>query len=109
MLLQVLMDMLPSNDKLPKDHYEAKKIVRDLGLVYEKIYACPNDCMLFWKENFNLEACPCCNESRWKTNEPSVASKNASSKTGEEESCEDPTVVPFKAKIATTISFTQSS
>ena len=32
MLFQVLMDMLPSDAKLPKDHYEAKKIVRDLGL-----------------------------------------------------------------------------
>ena len=51
MLLQVLMDMLPSDAKLPKDHYEAKKIVRDLGLGYEKIHACPNNCILFWKEN----------------------------------------------------------
>nr|XP_023870348.1 uncharacterized protein LOC111982961 [Quercus suber] len=41
MLLQVLMDMLPSNAKLPKDHYEAKKIY--LGLDYEKIHACPNN------------------------------------------------------------------
>ena len=47
MLLQVLMDMLPTDDKLPKEHYKAKKIVRDLGLGYEKIHACPNDCMLF--------------------------------------------------------------
>ena len=43
MLLQVLMDMLPSGAKLPKDHYEAKKIVRDLGLGYENIHACPNE------------------------------------------------------------------
>ena len=64
LLLQVLRDMLPSDAKLPKDHYEAKKIVRDLGLGYEKIYACPNDCMLFWKQNVNLEACPCCKASR---------------------------------------------
>ena len=47
MLLQVSMDMLPSDAKSPKDHYEAKKIVRDLGLGYEKIHACLNDCMLF--------------------------------------------------------------
>ena len=31
MLLQVLMDMLPSDAKLPKEYYEAKKIVRDFG------------------------------------------------------------------------------
>ncbi|XP_065620649.1 uncharacterized protein LOC136063750 [Quercus suber] len=58
--------------KLPKDHYEAKKIVRDLGLDYEKIHACLNDCMLFWKENVNLEECPCCKISSWKMNEASV-------------------------------------
>ena len=49
LLLQILRDMLPLDAKLPKDHYEAKKIVRDLGLGYEKIHACPNNCMLFWK------------------------------------------------------------
>ena len=58
MLLQVLQDLLPS---------DAKKIIKDLGLGYEKIHACPNDCMLFWKENANLDACPHCEESRWKT------------------------------------------
>ena len=67
---------------MPKDHYEAKKIVQDLGLGYEKIHACPNDCMLFWKQNVNLEACPCCKASRWKTNEASIASKHASSNKG---------------------------
>ena len=72
------MDMLPSDAKLPKDHYKAKKIVRDLGLGYEKIHACLNDCVLFWKENVNLEACPCCKESRLKTNEASVIGNNAS-------------------------------
>ena len=35
MLLQFLLDFLPSNSKLPKDCYEAKKIIKDLGLSYE--------------------------------------------------------------------------
>ena len=69
MLLQVLQDLLPSDAKLPKDCYEAKKIIKDLGLGYEKIHTCPNECMLFWKENANLDACPHCEESRWKTPE----------------------------------------
>ena len=30
-----------------------------------KIHACKNDCVLFWKENVELEACPVCKESRW--------------------------------------------
>ena len=61
MLLQFLLDFLPSNAKLPKNCYEAKKVIKDLGLSYEKIYVCPKDCILYWKENANLEACPHCN------------------------------------------------
>ena len=55
MLLQFLLDFLHSNAKLPKDCYEAKKIIKDLALSYEKIHACPKDCILYWKENTNLK------------------------------------------------------
>ena len=51
---------------MPKGCYEAKKIITNLGLGYEKIHACPNDCMLYWKENSILDACPVCEISRWK-------------------------------------------
>ena len=64
MLLQFLLDFLPSNAKLPKDYYEARKIIKDLGLSYEKIHTCPKDCILYWKENVNLETCLNCNRSR---------------------------------------------
>ena len=58
MLLQFLLDFLPLNAKLPKDYYEAKKI-----------HTCPKDCVLYWKENANLETCPNCNHSKWESNE----------------------------------------
>ncbi|XP_030946005.1 uncharacterized protein LOC115970519 [Quercus lobata] len=99
MLLQLLMDILPSDAKLPKDHYEAKKIVRDLGLGYEKIHACPNDCMLFWKENVNLDACPCCEESRWKPNEASVTNNNASSSKGKKKAAKILRWFPLKPRL----------
>ena len=35
MLRQFLLDFLPSNAKLLKDCYEAKKIIKDLGLSHE--------------------------------------------------------------------------
>src|SRR3954467_12050955 len=35
---------------------------------YKKIDACENDCMLFWKQEKNLDFCKICNVSRWKTN-----------------------------------------
>ena len=49
MLLQFLLDFLPSNAKLPKDCYEVRKIIKDLDLSYEKIHPCPKYCILYWK------------------------------------------------------------
>ena len=81
MLLKFLLDFLPSNAKLSKDCYEAKKIIKDLGLSYEKIHACPKDCILYWKENANFETCRNYNLSRWESNESKVQqSTNVSSK-----------------------------
>ncbi|KAL4347510.1 hypothetical protein GQ457_17G000020 [Hibiscus cannabinus] len=65
-LLEVLKLALPDDNTLPGSYHEMKKIIRDLGLGYEKIHACPNDCMLFWKENENGEVCLKCGASRWK-------------------------------------------
>uniref|UniRef100_A0A251RXL6 Putative transposase-associated domain-containing protein n=1 Tax=Helianthus annuus TaxID=4232 RepID=A0A251RXL6_HELAN len=53
---------------LPKNHYEAKKYLRTLGLGYESIHACKHDCALFWKENAELQNCPVCGTSRYKEN-----------------------------------------
>lgn len=72
MLLELLNDMLSKGDvELPKSFYEARKIIRDLGLDYIKIHACVNDCMLYWKENSNVNNCLICGVSRWKSNEGS--------------------------------------
>ncbi|WVZ64477.1 hypothetical protein U9M48_013985 [Paspalum notatum var. saurae] len=39
------------NHKLPKNLYFAKKILADLGMKYEKIDVCPNNCIMFWEED----------------------------------------------------------
>jgi hypothetical protein len=38
---------LPKPNKLPRSHYEAKRLVQNLGLRYSKIHACKNGCVLF--------------------------------------------------------------
>ncbi|XP_028072583.1 uncharacterized protein LOC114274804 [Camellia sinensis] len=69
MLLGILKDLLPVSDQvIPWILYEAKKFLRALGLGYVSIHACMYDCALFWKENANLENCPICQESRYKSN-----------------------------------------
>ncbi|XP_042441453.1 uncharacterized protein LOC122026804 [Zingiber officinale] len=67
MLLQLLKEeILPENSDLPDSYSDAKKFIRDIGLSYEKIDACKNNCMLFWKDHKNLDFCEVCGISRWK-------------------------------------------
>jgi hypothetical protein len=79
-LLGVLSKALPQEAKLPKKYHEAKKIIRGLGLEYEKIHACPQDCMLFRGERANQEFCHVCGTSRWLTDKegdaPILSKKN---------------------------------
>ena len=51
---------------IPDSFYETKKLMRALDCDYKKIDACQNDCMMFWKQDENLDACKVCNEPRWK-------------------------------------------
>ncbi|XP_019227915.1 PREDICTED: uncharacterized protein LOC109209161 [Nicotiana attenuata] len=75
--LGLLKDALPEGEKLPPSFYETKKIVEGLGLKYEKIHACPNDCMLFRKEfaNKNVNECKICGASRWKNDARKIPAK----------------------------------
>ncbi|XP_077237173.1 uncharacterized protein LOC143878834 [Tasmannia lanceolata] len=67
MLLELLKEAFPTGASVPESFYETKKIISDLGLHYDKIDACPNDCMLFWKEDAKETVCRICGASRWKT------------------------------------------
>nr|XP_011463602.1 PREDICTED: uncharacterized protein LOC101298016 [Fragaria vesca subsp. vesca] len=44
----------------------AKKTLSALGMKYEKIDVCPNDCILYRDLNVDAKKCPSCNASRWK-------------------------------------------
>ena len=53
-----------------------KKTLCALGMQYEKIHTCPNDCILYRNANKDVNVCPNCFESRWKipigSNNPKV-------------------------------------
>ncbi|XP_042988717.1 uncharacterized protein LOC122316252 [Carya illinoinensis] len=68
-LLEFVNELLPPGASLPKNTYEVKKYMNELGLGYKKILVCPNGCMLFWKDNENLETCVVCGVSKWKQKE----------------------------------------
>ncbi len=57
-------DLLPTSNKLPRNHYDARKSIRRLGLHYNNIHACPNGCILYDEEHVESDRCPKCTQSR---------------------------------------------
>jgi len=64
-LLELLHEILPQGNTLSTSHYEAKKILCPMGMDYQNIHACPNDCILYRKEFEGLHKCPRCGLSRY--------------------------------------------
>ncbi|XP_027931110.1 uncharacterized protein LOC114187160 isoform X1 [Vigna unguiculata] len=65
MILDLLKDAF-NEANLPLSFYEAKKTINKLGLSYTKIDACPNDCMLYLRDDEkDLQTCKHCGTSRW--------------------------------------------
>jgi hypothetical protein len=65
-LLEFINELFPTKGTLNKNTYKVKKYLRELGLGYEKILTCRNDCMLFWRDNNKLDNYTMCEKSRWK-------------------------------------------
>ncbi|XP_026395725.1 uncharacterized protein LOC113290328 [Papaver somniferum] len=65
-MLQLMRDSFPDNCNLLENFTQCKKILSELGLTYNKIDACPNDCILYYKEYADRETCPVCKASRYK-------------------------------------------
>src|SRR5438270_8600565 len=80
MLLDLLRIVLPNGkESIPRSHYEASKLVKALGFDYEKIHACPNDCILYRKDHADLSECPKCGVSRWRQKKrPAVSARPGS-------------------------------
>ncbi|XP_056695544.1 uncharacterized protein [Spinacia oleracea] len=66
MLLKLILDAFPQILDFPSYYYYSKKMIKELGLGYEKIDACPNNCMLYWGEFLEKDKCHVCGTSRWK-------------------------------------------
>ena len=62
--------MLPWPNELPKNTYQAKQMIYPLGLEVQKIHACNNDCILYHGKYAELDQCPVCELSCYKSNSP---------------------------------------
>ena len=68
-LLLLVGTMLPEGNSLPSSFGEAKKALCSLGMEYEKIHVCPNDCLLYRGDiDEDESSCRICHASRWKKN-----------------------------------------
>ena len=65
-LLLIIKSMLSQYEKLLENFYHAKKMVNKLGLQYEKIDACPNHYMLYYKEDKHKVSCFMCGHDIFK-------------------------------------------
>ncbi|XP_047949382.1 uncharacterized protein LOC125195248 [Salvia hispanica] len=75
---ELIKEGFPSDDDLlPNSFYSTKKLLRGIGLPVEKIDCCPNNCMIFWRDDSLLHTCRHCGESRFQDqNVGSIADKN---------------------------------
>ncbi|XP_059310954.1 uncharacterized protein LOC132062391 [Lycium ferocissimum] len=61
-----LMKELNPNLDIPDDYYKAKKLVSKLGLSSMKIDCCEKGCMLYYRDDADLENCKVCGISHFK-------------------------------------------
>ena len=59
-LLQGVQDIVLEENMLQKSYYKAKKILCPMGMEYQKIHVCPNDCILYRYEFQEMSKCPIC-------------------------------------------------
>ncbi|CAL9010598.1 unnamed protein product [Prunus brigantina] len=79
-LLILQGNLLPEGNTLHSSMYEAKKTLSALGMSYEKIHACPNDCILYRKDYEDSTNCPTCGISRWKEGKYSILKEGVPAK-----------------------------
>lgn len=57
MLLQFVKEALPKSRNLPKNIYETNKMLKELGLSYNKIHAWAKDWMIYWQKTTTETSC----------------------------------------------------
>ncbi|XP_059074295.1 uncharacterized protein LOC131874628 [Cryptomeria japonica] len=63
--------ILPKDNKLPHSHREVSLVMKDIGMEYNTYDACPNDHILYYGRNANLQQCPVCHTGRYRQDQVS--------------------------------------
>ena len=70
--IALMKKVLPKGNSCPANFDQVKRMLADLGLDHQKIDACVNNCILYYKDNKDEVECPHCYEPRY---EASTSSK----------------------------------
>ena len=62
-IVVIIKKILSKDEKLVGSFYTSKKMMKELGMRYENIDACHNDCMLFYKEDQLKSSCNICGKN----------------------------------------------
>jgi len=74
--------MLLEENMLQKSYYEVKKILCSMGMEYQEIHACPNDCILYRYEFEEMHKCPWCRVSKYKVKDDDECISDDNAKKG---------------------------
>ncbi|XP_010518611.1 PREDICTED: uncharacterized protein LOC104793884 [Camelina sativa] len=58
-------DILPEDNHFPGTYYEIQKLVAGLGLPYQMIDVCEDNCMIYWREDEDRTRCRFCQKPRY--------------------------------------------
>jgi len=65
-IIEWARSILPERNKLKKNFYVVKSMMKPLGLGYQKVDMCPNFCMLYYLENSEMTEYMTCGHSCYK-------------------------------------------
>ena len=65
-MLAAFCKSFPDASELPHTYSKMKNFLCAVGIGYDMIHVCKNNCVLFRKDYANLSECPKCKSSRWK-------------------------------------------
>ena len=68
--------IFPEDNVLPSTYREACQLLVHLGIEYNQIHACENDCILYRDNYKNHQECPVCKHKRYRTDIQSATVPN---------------------------------
>ncbi|XP_024011293.1 uncharacterized protein LOC112086555 [Eutrema salsugineum] len=67
-IADLVKDLLPEDNLAPASYYAIEKLVSGLGLPYQMIDVCIDNCMIYWKSTADYLECRFCGKPRFQNN-----------------------------------------